>query len=102
MEWGKSNKDPSSVDPAALTPDYYQKVQIFISEKYLGFFMVPDTSIWNYNFMRIIFASDIKCNLMLANPVDFYNEIHRPSQFLNFTPTDEEETEAVDKEDLFE
>jgi len=62
--------------------------------------MVPDTGVWNYNFMRIIFGAEIKCNLMLSNPVDFYNEIHRPSQFLNFTPS-EEETDANDREDLF-
>ena len=35
-------------------PDYnqnfFEKVQMILSDKFLGFFMVPEGGIWNYNF----------------------------------------------------
>ena len=49
----------------------------------MGFFMVPDTEVWNYNFIGVEPTHNMNYSLTLANPKDFYNEIHRPSHFVN-------------------
>ena len=37
----------------------------------------------------------------LANPRDFYHQIHRPSHFLNFSSLDEAAVEGVDRDDHY-
>ena len=39
--------------------------------------------------------------LMLANPKEFYHEIHRPTHFLNFSNITLEEYESADREDMY-
>jgi pre-mRNA-processing factor 8 len=48
-EWGKKNKD-AGANPHGYLPTFYEKVQMLLSDKFLGFFMVPETGSWNYNF----------------------------------------------------
>ena len=38
---------------------------------------------------------------MLANPKEFYHEVHRPSHFLNFSTLEESEMIGTDREDAF-
>lgn len=40
-EWGRNNKDPSSNPPGYL-PTHYEKVQMLLSDRFYGFFMVPE------------------------------------------------------------
>ena len=51
FEWGKQHQE-TTVQPNQ--PDYssnfFEKVQMILSDKFLGFFMVPEGGIWNYNF----------------------------------------------------
>ena len=70
-------------------PDYnnqnfYEKVQMILSDKFLGFFMVPEGGLWNYNFNGQNFSVNMRFNLMLDNPKDFYHESHRAIHFLDF------------------
>ena len=63
---------------------------------------MPDNEVWNYNFIGTEHAHSMKYSLTLSNPKDFYNEIHRPSHFLNFAKASEEaETENYDREDNY-
>ena len=39
--------------------------------------------------------------LQLANPREFYHEVHRPTHFLNFSSLEESETASADKEDMY-
>ncbi len=39
--------------------------------------------------------------LLLANPKEFYHEIHRPTHFLNFSSLEETESVNADKEDMY-
>ena len=32
-------------------PSHYEKVQMLLSDRFLGFFMIPGQGSWNYNFM---------------------------------------------------
>lgn len=43
----------------------------------------------------------MKYELMLANPKEFYHEVHRPSHFLNFAAMEEADNMGADREDLF-
>lgn len=80
----------------------YEKVTMILSDKFLGYFMVPEGGVWNYNFMGVNFNEHIKYNLVIDQPNDYYHESHRPSHFLDFAMQDEEDTTAEqDREDLF-
>ena len=54
LEWGKNNKD-NTPNPAGFGSQLYEKVQMILSDKFLGFFMVPEGGIWNFNFNGINF-----------------------------------------------
>eukprot|EP00825_Cyclidium_porcatum_P048313 TRINITY_DN808_c0_g1_i4.p1 TRINITY_DN808_c0_g1~~TRINITY_DN808_c0_g1_i4.p1 ORF type:complete len:386 (-),score=60.43 TRINITY_DN808_c0_g1_i4:27-1184(-) len=100
FEWGKNNKELTQAQ--GYTQTMYEKVQLLLSTKVNGFFMVPDNQVWNYNFIGLGLAQTSKYGLILQNPKDFYNEIHRPSHFINFNRLDDtEEQNNVDLDDYF-
>jgi len=49
-EWGRQNKDTGN-NPKGYLPSHYEKVQMLLSDRFLGFFMSPTQGSWNYNFM---------------------------------------------------
>eukprot|EP00824_Muranothrix_gubernata_P021907 TRINITY_DN4967_c0_g1_i1.p1 TRINITY_DN4967_c0_g1~~TRINITY_DN4967_c0_g1_i1.p1 ORF type:complete len:617 (-),score=145.87 TRINITY_DN4967_c0_g1_i1:72-1886(-) len=98
FDWGRGNKDTSS-NPTGYSPSHYEKVQMLLSDRFLGFFMVPGQGVWNYNFMGVKHSASMKYFVTLGNPKEFYHEIHRPAHFLNFASIEEEE--GADREDLF-
>jgi len=102
LEWGKSQKDAVS-NIHGYSPSHYQKVQMLLSDRFLGFYMVPDTGSWNYNFMGMKHSVNMKYGLKLENPKEFYHEIHRPGHFLKFSTMEDQEqaVEGVDREDVF-
>jgi len=61
---------------------------MLLSERFMGFFMVPDNHIWNYNFVGLGLSASMKYSLILANPKEFYNENHRAAHFIKFVGTD--------------
>merc|ERR1712193_411661 len=77
FEWGKNNTDKGN-NPKGYLPSHYEKVQMLLSDRFLGFFMVPAQGSWNYNFMGV------RYDLKLDTPKEFYHEMHRPNHFLNF------------------
>lgn len=77
----------------------YEKVQLWLSEVFMGFFMVPDNRVWNYNFIGLKIDHSSVFNYILSSPKDFYNEVHRPSHFINFNKTDEVAEEAVNDDE---
>lgn len=97
-EWGKANKE-SGANPQGYLPTHYSKVQMLLSDRFLGFFMVPDQLPWNYNFNGIKHATSMKYQLKLENPKEFYHESHRPLHFLNFATMDEDD--IPDRDDHF-
>jgi pre-mRNA-processing factor 8 len=78
----------------------HEQVQMLLSDRFMGFYMVPDTGSWNYNFQGIKHTSNMKYGLKLANPKEFYAEVHRPNHFLEFSQLEDIEPEA-DREDPF-
>lgn len=101
-EWGRSNTDKGS-NPKGYLPSHYEKVQMLLSDRFLGFFMVPAQGSWNYNFIGARHDANMKYELMLSNPKEFYHEIHRPQHFLNFTAFEDGGTDVAgaDLEDMY-
>jgi len=75
-EWGRKNKDQSS-NPQGYAPTHYEKVQMLLSDRFLGFYMVPDVGSWNYNFMGVKHQTTMKYGIKLDNPKEFYHEVSR-------------------------
>uniref|UniRef100_A0A8C2TJA5 Pre-mRNA-processing-splicing factor 8 n=1 Tax=Coturnix japonica TaxID=93934 RepID=A0A8C2TJA5_COTJA len=99
-EWGRQNTDKGN-NPKGYLPSHYERVQMLLSDRFLGFFMVPAQGSWNYNFMGVRHDPNMKYELQLANPKEFYHEVHRPSHFLNFALLQEGEVYSADREDLY-
>merc|ERR1712048_421097 len=102
FEWGRQQTKESSQNPHGYLPTFYQKVQLLLSDRFLGFYMVPDNGIWNYNLggMGVRHSADMKYDVVLQNPKEFYHQAHRPSHFANFTALEDNAMEA-DREDHF-
>lgn len=98
-EWGRANKD-NSANPAGYSPAHYEKVQLLLSDRFMGFYMVPDAGSWNYNFMGVKHSTSMKYGLKLAVPREFYHELHRPAHFLDFSTLEDADL-AVDVENHF-
>ena len=99
-EWGRANKD-AAANPVGYSPSHYEKVQMLLSDRFMGFFMTPDAGSWNYNFQGTKFSAAAKYGVKLANPREFYAEVHRPTHFLEFSALEDAEPEA-DVENHFE
>ncbi|AQL01807.1 Pre-mRNA-processing-splicing factor 8A [Zea mays] len=99
-EWGRSNKDNGS-NPHGYLPTHYEKVQMLLSDRFLGFYMIPDNTPWNFNFMGVKHDPQMKYNMKLGMPRDFYHEDHRPTHFLEFSNIEEGEVAEGDREDTF-
>jgi len=100
-EWGKANREHAASLQGYL-PTFYEKVQMLLSDRFLGFYMVPDVG-WNFNFMGVKHTPGMKYGLVLANPKEFYHPDHRPSHFLNFSNMEAQAgDESADQENLFE
>jgi pre-mRNA-processing factor 8 len=102
FEWGRQHKDNLN-DATGYSPAHYERVQMLLSNKFLGFFMVPTTKLWNYNFMGVKHSQGMEYSIDLGIPIDFYNEMHRPSHFLTFANMEEAAANVadVDVDDLF-
>ena len=86
-EWGRANKD-AAANPHGYAPTHYEKVQLLLSDRFTGFYMVPDVGSWNYNFVGVKHSPGMQYGLKLANPREFYHESHRPTHFLEFATAD--------------
>jgi pre-mRNA-processing factor 8 len=100
-EWGRANKD-TAANPHGYAPTHYEKVQLLLSDRFTGFYMVPDAGSWNYAFMGVKHAATMKYNVKLANPLEFYHESHRPTHYLEFATVEGAAgDDGADREDAF-
>ncbi|KAJ4754388.1 Pre-mRNA-processing-splicing factor [Rhynchospora pubera] len=99
-EWGRLNKDTGS-NPHGYLPTHYEKVQMLLSDRFLGFYMVPDNGPWNYNFMGVKHTASMRYGMKLGAPREYYHEDHRPTHYLEFSNLEEGEAGEGDREDNF-
>ena len=100
-KWGSENKDLSSEMPQGFsTSGMGEKCQLLLSDKIRGYFLVPETGVWNYAFMGSSFGNVEKrpWGVKMDVPLGFYAETHRPLHFQNFA---ELEDIWVDRQDNF-
>lgn len=99
-KWGVDNKDTMSDNPAGFSTSFGEKCQLLLSDKIRGYFLVPDTGIWNYSFMGAAFGAVEKrpVHVKLDTPARYYDAVHRPLHFSNFA---ELEDLWVDRDNSF-
>nr|XP_008527973.1 PREDICTED: LOW QUALITY PROTEIN: uncharacterized protein LOC103557320 [Equus przewalskii] len=92
-------------NPKGYLLSHYKRIRMLLLDHFLVYFTVPVPFSWNYNFMGIQHDPSLKYELQLANPTDFYPEVHRPPaahcHFLNFALLQESEIYSADREDLY-
>ncbi|KAL8696414.1 MAG: hypothetical protein Q9224_002810 [Gallowayella concinna] len=100
-KWGSENKDLSSEQPQGFsTSGMGEKCQLLLSDKIRGYFLVPESGLWNYSFMGASFSTVEKraVGVKMDVPIGFYADVHRPVHFINFA---ELEDVGVDRQDNF-
>ena len=103
-EWGRTlNKDQGGRGGAPggkVQQGSFEKVQMLLSDRFMGYFMVPEIGSWNYNFMGVKASPNMAWNIKLDNPKEFYNPLHRPTHFLEFSSaSDPSKLSQADVED---
>ncbi|KAI5340409.1 hypothetical protein L3X38_019683 [Prunus dulcis] len=83
------------ITPQGYLPTHYEKVQMLLSDRFLGLFMIPDIGSWNYNFMGTKLTSGMKYDIKLGIPKEYYDQDHRPTHFLQFSNLEEGDREVV-------
>ena len=84
------------------TSDCFDKVQMLLSDRFKGFFLVPDGGLgWNYNFQGVKHTVGMDYTLKMDVPEPFYSERHRPQHFLSFTQMEEAAENEADVDNLF-
>ncbi|PXF50127.1 Pre-mRNA-processing-splicing factor 8 [Gracilariopsis chorda] len=86
-DWGQHNKEADAVSsiPPGYASSHYEKVQLLLSDHFLGYFLCPEDGLWNLNFAGVKFSPKMSYSLSLSNPKPFYHESHRPMHFLSFS-----------------
>ena len=56
-KWGAENKDLGSEQPQGFSTSMGEKCQLLLSDKIRGYFLVPESNLWNYSFMGSSFGS---------------------------------------------
>ncbi|KAH6627581.1 NUC071 domain-containing protein [Chaetomium tenue] len=99
-KWGAENKDVGSDQPQGFSTAMGERRQVLLSDKFRGFFLVPDSGKWNYSFMGSAFGGLEKkaIHVKLDTPMPFYSDQHRPIHFSSFN---ELEDIWVDRQDNF-
>ena len=100
-KWGAENKDMGSDMPQGFQTSMGEKAQLLLSDRIRGYFLVPESGLWNYHFMGPSFSSSVEkrpvhCKVDVPRP--FYADQHRPLHFQNFA---ELEDVGVDRSDNF-
>jgi len=106
MDWGKKNQNIAGgvANTHGYTSNCYEKVQMLLSDRFQGLFMVPEGGLgWNYNFQGVKHNASMEYSLRLDTPERFYAECHRPQHFLSFLQMEEgEDADDADLEDFLE
>ena len=55
-KWGVENKDTGSDQPQGFSMSMGEKCQLLLSDRVRGYFLVPESNLWNYSFMGSAFS----------------------------------------------
>lgn len=66
------------------------RVQLLLSDRILGTTLTPKEGAWNYGLsLSAQWTSGMKYDVVLDRPASFWDEVHRPQNFLTFTNADD-------------
>ncbi|ODQ65863.1 PROCN-domain-containing protein [Nadsonia fulvescens var. elongata DSM 6958] len=100
FEWGAKNKDIMNFSPEGYSSEFGEKCQLLLSDRIVGFFLVPEESVWNHAFLGASWNANRLYSMKLDTPIPFYHELHRPVHFTSFTEMDDNDYE-VERSDVF-
>jgi pre-mRNA-processing factor 8 len=106
LEWGKKSRNLAGGAGVQNADQYssncFEKVQMLLSDRFKGFFLVPDGGLgWNYNFQGVKHSAGMEYSLKMDIPQPFYAECHRPQHFLSFVQMEEgADEDGADTEDF--
>lgn len=100
FEWGAQNRDTISPNPAGFTTQFGEKCQLLLSDRIKGYFLVPDTGLWNNAFLGASWNPNARYDIKIDTPIPFYHELHRPIHFTSFNELEEDDF-GVDREDVY-
>jgi pre-mRNA-processing factor 8 len=103
LEWGRKSRNIAGgvANAQDYSSDCFEKVQMLLSDRFKGFFMVPRDGLgWNYNFQGVRHSVSMEYSLKMDTPEPFYAECHRPQHFLSFVQMEDGDVnEGADFED---
>ena len=106
LDWGKKNANVTggAANAQGYTSNCYEKVQMLLSDRFQGFFLVPEGGLgWNYNFQGVKHTASMDYTLKVDYPERFYAECHRPQHFLSFVQMEEgDEGDDADLENFLD
>ncbi|KAJ1028734.1 hypothetical protein NDA16_001899 [Ustilago loliicola] len=104
FEWGRKATDTEIAaggGPSFNAGTMMDRVQLLLSDRILGTTLTPSEGAWNYGLsLSAQWTSSIKYRVVLDRPAGFWDEIHRPQNFLTFTNAAEETADAGDVADI--
>lgn len=69
---------------------FYERIQVLLSDKFMGYFLIPDHGMnWNFYFQGIYHSPTMRYSLITGPPKEFYHESHRPLHFMHFVRVEE-------------
>lgn len=97
-EWGAKNMDMGG-NAIGYTPAMADKCQVLLSDRIMGFFLVPEDDTWNYHFNGASFSPLTSYSMKLDAPLGFFAPQHR---VIHFAETYQESSAAdADREDVY-
>ena len=104
FEWGRkaTATEVASGNLQGFNPGMADKVQLLLSDRILGSTLTTSDGAWNFGLsLSAQWTPAIKYSLTLDRPAAFWDEIHRPQNFLSFTAADVDGGEGADVENSF-
>jgi len=98
FEWGRKASPADAMGPApGFNTSMVDKAQLLLSDRILGTTLVPTDGAWNFGLsLSAQWTPTMKYSLQLAPPAAFWDEIHRPQNFLTFAGALPNDENAVD------
>ena len=103
FDWGVKCKEPLH-NPSGYSASFAVRLPLLLSERFLGYYLVPDGVEWNYNFQGARWSAAMGYTLTLGVPREFYHPMHRSGHFLKFVSggsSGVEDDDGADREDLY-
>ncbi|EDO19221.1 hypothetical protein Kpol_1050p81 [Vanderwaltozyma polyspora DSM 70294] len=100
-QWGLQNVDLINEMPEGFEPTFSEHAQLLLSDRIMGNFMTPASEIWNYSMLSASFHPDLDYEYRINIPIEFYNELHRSTHFMQFNELAGDEELEAEQQDLF-